>query len=48
MTLDEILQDIHAMEQDLLAFERKYSMSTKTFYQARAIAFGKIGTYLWP
>jgi hypothetical protein len=34
MTLDEILQDIHAMEQDLLTFERKYGVLTETFYQA--------------
>ena len=34
MTLDEILQDIHAMEEDLLTFERKYGVLTETFYQA--------------
>jgi hypothetical protein len=34
MTLDEILQDIHAMEEDLLIFERKYGVRTETFYQA--------------
>jgi broad specificity phosphatase PhoE len=34
MTLDEILQDIHAMEEDLLMFERKYGVLTETFYQA--------------
>ena len=34
MTLDEILQDIHAMEEDLLMFERKYGVLTETFYEA--------------
>ncbi len=34
MTLDEILQDIHAMEEDLLVFERKYGVRTETFYEA--------------
>jgi len=34
MTLDEILQGIHAMEEDLLVFERKYGVRTETFYQA--------------
>ena len=34
MTLDEILQDIHALEEDLLMFERKYGVRTETFYQA--------------
>jgi len=34
MTLDEILQDIHAMEEDLLVFERKYGVLTETFYEA--------------
>ena len=34
MTLDEILWDIHAMEEDLLIFERKYGVLTETFYQA--------------
>lgn len=34
MTLEEILQDIHAMEEDLLTFERKYGVLTETFYQA--------------
>ena len=26
MTLDEIIQDIHALEKDLLVFERKYGI----------------------
>ena len=34
MTLDEILQDIHAMREDLLVFERKYGMPTEVFYEA--------------
>ncbi len=34
MTLDNILDDIHAMEEDLLMFERKYGVLTETFYAA--------------
>ena len=34
MTLDEILRDIHALEEDLLVFERKYGVLSDTFYQA--------------
>lgn len=34
MTIDEMLRDIHAMEEDLLVFERKYGILTETFYQA--------------
>jgi hypothetical protein len=34
MTLEEILQDIHALEEDLLMFERKYGVLTETFYEA--------------
>ncbi|NOX62658.1 MAG: hypothetical protein GXP42_12040 [Chloroflexi bacterium] len=34
MTLEEILQDIHAMREDLLVFERKYGMPTEVFYEA--------------
>ncbi|HSJ59465.1 MAG TPA: hypothetical protein VLC95_19930 [Anaerolineae bacterium] len=34
MTLDEILQGIHALEEDLLVFERKYGILTETFYDA--------------
>ena len=33
MTLDELLRSIHAMEEDLLVFERKYGVRTETFYQ---------------
>jgi hypothetical protein len=34
MTLDEILQDIHTLEEDLLAFERKYGVLSETFYES--------------
>jgi hypothetical protein len=34
MTLGEILLDIHAMEEDLLMFERKYGVLTETFYES--------------
>jgi hypothetical protein len=34
MTLQEILADIHALEEDLLAFERKYGIRSETFYAA--------------
>ena len=34
MTLYEILQDVHALEEDLLTFERKYGVLTETFFEA--------------
>ena len=34
MTLDEILQDIHALEEDMLTYERKYGVLSETFYEA--------------
>ena len=34
MTLDEILADIHALEEELLEFERKYGIRSETFYAA--------------
>ncbi len=34
MTLDGILLDIHALEQDLQAFERKYGVLSETFYES--------------
>jgi len=34
MTLDEILQDIHALEEDLVAYERKYGVLSETFYES--------------
>ena len=36
MTLRELLADIHALEEDLLAFERKYGIRSETFYAAYA------------
>jgi hypothetical protein len=32
MTLQDILADIHALEEDMLAFERKYGIRSETFY----------------
>ncbi len=32
MALQEILSDIHALEEDLLAFERKYGIRSEVFY----------------
>lgn len=34
MSLDEILRDIHAMEEDLLTYERKYGVLSDTFYES--------------
>jgi len=34
MNLDNILQDIHVLEQDLQTFERKYGVLTETFYES--------------
>jgi len=34
MTLQEILADIHALYEDLEAYERKYGVLSETFYQA--------------
>ena len=34
MTLHEILTDIHALEEDMLAFERKYGIRSETLYAA--------------
>jgi len=34
MALQEILSDIHALEEDLLAFERKYGIRSEVFYAA--------------
>lgn len=33
-TLFEILQDIHALQEDLLIFERKYNILSETFYES--------------
>jgi hypothetical protein len=34
MTLDDILQDIHALTNELRIYERKYNMLSETFYEA--------------
>lgn len=34
MSLREILADIHALEDELLKFERKYGLRSETFYAA--------------
>jgi len=36
MTIREILADIHALEEEMLAFERKYGIRSETFYAAYA------------
>jgi hypothetical protein len=36
MNLKNILADIRALEEDLLAFERKYGVRSETFYAAYA------------
>jgi hypothetical protein len=33
MTLQEILDDIHALNEDLEAYERKYGVLSETFYE---------------
>ena len=34
MTLDDILQDIYALENEMRAYERKYGVLSETFYEA--------------
>jgi len=34
MKLDEILQDIHALREGLLVFERRYGVLSETFYES--------------
>lgn len=34
MTLQEILIDIHSLEEDMIEFERKYGIRSETFYAA--------------
>jgi hypothetical protein len=34
MSAQELLLDIHALEQDMLNFERKYGVRSETFYAA--------------
>lgn len=36
MTLDEILYDIHILEDDLRTYERKYNMLSEIFYEGYA------------
>lgn len=36
MTLQDLLIDIHALEEELLEFERKYGLRSETFYAAYA------------
>ena len=36
MNLHEVLADIHALEEELLDFERKYGVRSETFYAAYA------------
>ena len=51
MTLQELLADIHTLEEDLLAFERKYGVRSETFYSARSEWRGagrrRLGVGLW-
>jgi hypothetical protein len=34
MTINEILSDIHALEEELIDFERKYGIRSETFFAA--------------
>lgn len=34
MELDDILQDIHTLEDEMRTFERKYGVLSETFYEA--------------
>lgn len=36
MTIQELLADIHALEEEILSFERKYGVRSETFYAAYA------------
>ena len=36
MAIDEIVQDIHALEADLENYERKYGMPSEAFYRSYA------------
>jgi hypothetical protein len=36
MTLQDILTDIHALEEELLGFERRYGIRSETFHAAYA------------
>lgn len=37
MTLNEIISDIHALNEDLGNYERKYGILSETFYEAYAV-----------
>jgi hypothetical protein len=34
MTLDDLLEDVYALEDDLRSYERKYGVLSETFYEA--------------
>lgn len=34
MTLDDVLQDIHALEDEMRTYERKYGVLSDTFYES--------------
>ncbi len=34
LTLDDILQDIYALENEMRAYERKYGVLSETFYES--------------
>ncbi len=36
MTLDDILQDIYALEDEMRTYERKYGVLSETFYESYA------------
>lgn len=36
MTIEALLKDIHALEEELLGLERKYGLRSETFYAAYA------------
>lgn len=34
MTLDELLEDMHALEDEMRSYERKYGIRSETFYES--------------
>ncbi|MGQ0602488.1 MAG: hypothetical protein ACT4QE_12440 [Anaerolineales bacterium] len=36
MTLEEVIEDIHALDEDLRTYERKYGVLSETFYESYA------------
>ena len=36
MTLDDLLHDIHALEDEMRSYERKYGVLSETFYESYA------------